>query len=237
MKLSKNVGKIFWGLFFILGAVYIVVSKFCVLPDISIFSIFLTVFFVSWFIKGIIHRNFWEILFPIAFLCIIYDEPLGITDLTPWTVLGAALLGSIGLAMIFKPKKGFQIGVDGKSIVGNGVNSEQCSGEKIHCENSFGSQIKYINSDDFRFAHLENNFGSLNVYFDNAVIQGGVAVVTIENNFGETVLYIPREWRVQNNLTRSFGSISETGRSEGSSESTICLQGDCSFGSIEIHYV
>ena len=236
MKLNKNVGKIFWGLFFILAAVYIVASKFCTLPDISILSIFLTIFFVSIFIKGIVHRNFWEILFPIAFLCIIFDEPLGITDLTPWTVLGAALLGSIGLSMIFKPKKGFKVSVN-KDSYGTGVSSEQCSGEQIRCENNFGSQIKYINSDDFRFAHLENNFGSLNVYFDNAVIQGGIATVMVENNFGETVLYIPREWRVQNNLTRSFGSVSETGRNEGTSESTICLQGDCSFGSIEIHYV
>ena len=234
MRLNKNGGKIFWGLFFILAAVYIVVSKFWILPEISVFSVLLTVFFIWLFIKGIMHRNFWEILFPIAFICIIYDEPLGITDLTPWTVLGAALLGSIGLSMIFKPKKGFQVNVDGSGI---GVSSEQCNGEMIHCENNFGSQIKYINSDDFRSAHLENNFGTLNVYFDNAVIQGGIATVFVENNFGETVLYIPGEWKVQNNITRSFGSVSETGRNEGTSESTVCLQGDCSFGSIEIHYV
>ena len=234
MRLNKNGGKIFWGLFFILAAVYIVVSKFWILPEISVFSVLLTVFFIWLFIKGIMHRNFWEILFPIAFICIIYDEPLGITDLTPWTVLGAALLGSIGLSMIFKPKKGFLVNGDGSAI---GVSSEQCTGEMIHCENNFGSQIKYINSDDFRSAHLENNFGTLNVYFDNAVIQGGIATVFVENNFGETVLYIPREWKVQNNITRSFGSVSETGRNEGTSESTVCLQGDCSFGSIEIHYV
>ncbi len=237
MRLNKNGGKIFWGLFFILAAVYIVVGKFWMLPDISVFSVLLTVFFVWLFIKGIMHRNFWEILFPIAFICIIYDEPLGITDLTPWTVLGAALLGSIGLSMIFKPKKNYKFNVNGNVVGGSGVSSEQCSGEMIHCENNFGSQIKYINSDNFRSAHLENNFGTLNVYFDNAVIQGGFATVTVENNFGETVLYIPREWKVQNNITRSFGSISETGRNEGTSENTLCLQGDCSFGSIEIHFV
>ena len=47
-----------------------------------------------------------EILFSIAFICIIYDDWLGITALTPWTVLGAALLGSIGLSLIFKKKSG-----------------------------------------------------------------------------------------------------------------------------------
>lgn len=54
--------------------------------------------------NGIRNVNFWEILFSIAFICIIYDDWLGITALTPWTVLGAALLGSIGLSLIFKKR-------------------------------------------------------------------------------------------------------------------------------------
>ena len=51
------------------------------------------IFYLALF-KGIRNVNFWEILFSIAFICIIYDDQLGITALTPWTVLGAALLGS-----------------------------------------------------------------------------------------------------------------------------------------------
>ena len=78
MRLSKNSGKIFWGLLFILAAAYLVACKFWSLPSISIFTILLTVFLVTIIIKGIKHVNFWEILFPIAFLCILYDEPLGI---------------------------------------------------------------------------------------------------------------------------------------------------------------
>ena len=106
MKLRKNSGKILWGLFFILAAVYVVVSKLWIMPEISVFSVLLTVFFIWLFLNGIRNVNFWEILFSIAFICIIYDDWLGITALTPWTVLGAALLGSIGLSLIFKKKSG-----------------------------------------------------------------------------------------------------------------------------------
>ena len=106
MKLRKNSGKILWGLFFILAAVYVVVSKLWIMPEVSVFSILLTVFFIWLFLNGIRNVNFWEILFSIAFICIIYDDQLGITALTPWTVLGAALLGSIGLSLIFKKKSG-----------------------------------------------------------------------------------------------------------------------------------
>ena len=68
--------KVFWGIFFILAAVYVIISKFGILPDIGVFSIILTVFFLWLFVEGIRNVNFWEILFSIAFICIIYDERL-----------------------------------------------------------------------------------------------------------------------------------------------------------------
>lgn len=237
MRLSKNSGKIFWGLLFILAAAYMIVSKFWILPEISIFTILLTVFLVSIIVKGIKKVNFWEILFPIAFLCILYDDLLGITDLTPWTVLGAALLGSIGLSMIVKPKKEFHFEFEYDSDKNKGISSEQGTGESIHFENNFGESIKYINSDNFMRGHFENNFGSMSVYFDNAIIQTGNATAIVECNFGEIQLFIPREWRVLNNLERSFGNIEERGRCEGTSNSTLVLSGDANFGAIVIHYI
>lgn len=238
MRLRKNNGKIFWGLLFILAAAYMIISKFWIMPDISIFSVLLAVFLVSLMIKGIRRVNFWQILFPIAFLCILFDEPLGITDLTPWTVLGAALLGSIGLSMIFKPNKvpRIEFEYDSNSRSG-GVSSEQGTGENIHFENNFGESIKYINSDNFMKGHFENNFGAMSVYFDNAIIQTGNAVVTAQCNFGKMELFIPKEWRVMNNLEHSFGSVEEHGRCEGTSTSTLVLNGDASFGCIVIHYI
>lgn len=238
MRISRNGGKIFWGLLFVLAAVYMVVSKFWMLPEISIFTIVLTVFLVSVLIKGVRHVNFWEILFPLAFLCILYDDMLGITDLTPWTVLGAALLGSIGLSMIFRPNHNVHIEMfhDNEDANGN-ITSEQYTGEKIHFENNFGSSIKYINSDNFISGNFENNFGSMSIYFDNAVIQIPAATIYVDNNFGETKLFIPKEWRVDNRLNHSFGNVQIKGVCEGSSANMLIITGDANFGEIEIHYI
>lgn len=235
MRLRKNSGKIFWGLFFILAAVYVVVSKLWIVPEIGVFSILMTVFFIWLFITGIRNVNFWEILFSIAFLCIIYDEPLHIEMLTPWTVLGAALLGSIGLSMMFKKKSRteFTVSYEGKS----GKQGEQCSGEEIYMENSFGSVIKYINSDNFCRAKADNSFGSLTVYFDNAVIQSQEAKVHIDNSFGETNLYIPKEWKTDNEISQSFGNVNTYGKMEGTSCSVLRLYGETSFGTINIYYI
>lgn len=236
MKFRKNGAKIAWGVFFILAAVYLIVSRVVELPQIGVVKVILTLFLAWLFIHGLWNVNFWEILFPIAFLCILFEKELGITQLTPGPVLGAALLGSIGLSMVFKKKKknswSYSSGASMSASAG-----EQCSGEHIRIENNFGSSIKYVNSDNFCNAELENSFGAMTVYFDNAIIQGGMAYINISNSFGETVLYIPKEWNTVNYLDHSFGAINEVGKSVGSSAATLNLRGDTSFGHIEIHYI
>ena len=232
MKKGKN---LFWGLFFILIAVYVVVSKLGVLPDVGVFKIFLTVAMIGLMIEGIRYLNFYEILFPAAVIGILYDEALGITELTPWTLLAAALFGSIGLSMIFRSRKRSWNKPETGAYFSD--TSEQCSGNQIRIENNFGSAIRYINSDNFKSARVENNFGTLTVYFDNAIIQDGMASVEADNSFGEMKLYIPKEWRVEMNLERSFGSVRESGSWIGSSNQTLVINGECSFGSATIYYV
>lgn len=231
--------KVFWGIFFILAAIYVIVSKFGILPDIGVFSIMITVFLIWMFIEGVRHVNFFEMLFSVAFICIVYDDQLGITALTPWTVLGAALFGSIGLSMIFggvkKKNYGASMHAGGQGNMGS--DSEHCTGEQIRCENNFGSAIRYINSDNFKNAQVENNFGTITVYFDNAIVQSGSAFVNVENNFGETNLYVPKEWKVQNNLERSFGAINEIGNSVGTSNTMFFINGSANFGAINVHYI
>lgn len=237
MKMSENIGKILWGLLFLVGAVYLIASRVWKLPTVSVFSVILTVFLVWLFIEGLRHLNFWEILFPIAFFCIIYAKPLGITAFTPWPVLGAALLGSIGLSMIFKPKK-HRTWSEGH-MYGNmaGSNSEQCNGENLNFDNTFGESIKYINTDNLCTVSVDNSFGSTSVYFDNAIIQGESASVYIDNSFGEISLYVPRAWNVDVNVEKAFGSVNMSGRMEGTSTHRLLVSGETNFGTLTIVFI
>lgn len=183
--MKKNGEKIFWGVFFILGAVFLLVSKMGYLQGISVLTLFLAVLFAACLIKSIIHVKFAGILFSLAFLAILFDEPLGIEAITPWPVLGAALLGSIGLNLLFKGKwnckwnsgefpRHSKDTVDVESeVIGEDANY-------MKYETTFGDSIKYVNSDDFKRLNLECTFGGMKVYFDNAIIQGGSAVVELK---------------------------------------------------------
>lgn len=231
---------IFWGIILILAAAGIIIGKLDLAPDMGIFPILATVFLLWVFIEGILNIDFSEILFSLAFLYIIYDKPLGIEALSPWTVLVAALFGSMGLNLLFgrwrkeRKKKRWHEKKAGWKL---NENSEQCSDADVYCKNDFGAGIRYINSDNLCHAYLENNFGSLTVYFDNAIIQEKTACVEINNNFGETTIYVPRGWDIQDELESVFGNIRRHGAPSGNGSTTLYLRGKTSFGQINVHCV
>ena len=97
--------RVFWGLFLVIAGIVLVVSKLGYFAGVNLFSLVATVFLVAIIIKSVFKMNFAGILFPLAFIVILFDDQLGITAITPWTVLIAATLGSIGLSIIFPKKK------------------------------------------------------------------------------------------------------------------------------------
>ncbi len=239
MKLGKN---IFWGIFFIAAAAFVVVGSLGLLGNISGWTLAFSMVLVAWFIRSIIKVSFGGMLFSLAFGAILFDEFLGIEAITPWPVLGAALLGTIGLNMIFKKKSHWdntvKIHCNGKEYHGTNMVDEQTGDdETFKCEVVFGSSVKYVNSMSLRRANIENTFGSLMVYFDNAGLCDGKATVVIENTFGKTTLYVPREWSTVVNVDKTFGSISEVGRSTGESGNTLYIEGESTFGQLEIQYI
>lgn len=229
--------RIFWGVFFILGAVFILAAGMGLIQGIGVWSLIGTVFFVAILIKSLIKIRFFGIFFSLAFLGIIYAQPLGISGIVPWPVLGAALLISIGCSMIFPKKNRCAFHVEhGSSQHFDNIINEPDS-DTVNYSISFGSSIKYINTDDFKSANLECSFGALKIYFDNAIMQGPEAYVYVENSFGGVELYIPKSWKVVSQIDNSFGGVDEKGRSMPEGLHTLYLKGENSFGGITIVYI
>lgn len=231
---NKN---IFWGIIFILAAAFVLLSNFGFFEGIHVTKLLITLLLVYFIVINIPNRDFFGILIPIAFICILYDEQLHLTAITPFPILAAAVFGSIGLSFIFPKKPRIQSWSE--SDFGNSSTADRLNDSDVNCCISFAGTTKYIDTPDFHRAYLKCSFGSLKVYFDHAQIAGDSAEIYVENAFGETVLYLPKEWNVTVSATTSFGDIEEIHKMAVPSNAVprVIVRGNISFGDCKIYYI
>lgn len=221
---------VFWGLIFILAAALVLLNNFGFFQILHVGNILLTIILVYCAYDSLRRLEFFGVLFPIAILCIIYAKPLHITAITPWPVLAAALFGSIGLSFLF-PKHPHP------KYKGEFETADHLNESDVSCTVTFAGTTKYIDTPDFRRAYLKCSFGSLKAFFDHAQITGDTAEIYIDNSFGETELYFPKEWNVKIEATASFGDIEEIHRITQSGSPVVILRGHVSFGDCKIYYI
>lgn len=239
MKRGKN---IFWGVLFLAGAAALLVGKMGLLGGIGFWSVLFSVGLAGVFVEGLIRRSWGRMLFALAFLAIVNGDVLGIEKLVPWTVLGVAALGTIGLNMLFPLKRRY--GHQGNMVWTKGV-GEDCydvvigedGGERVNCEISFGSSAKYISSSSLKEVRLESSFGTLEVHLDHVVLKEQQARVLMEVSFGSIELYVPAEWHVVFDVSSAFGGVKEYGHDNPNGENVLFVNGEVSFGELDIHYV
>lgn len=232
----------FWGLFFIIAAILVIVNQLGYLTGFNIFTLVASIFLIAIMLQSATHLNFAGILFPFAILGILFAEPLGIQNLVPWPILIAALFGTIGLSIIFS-----------KSIKKMHSNFEHtchssCNKEHfeqiidtpdestVSCKVTFGSAIKYVNAQDFQKGFFECSFGAIKIYFDHANIVQQEAEIYLDVSFGGVELYIPKNWKIVDNLNTSLAGIDYEGR-PGSTDKIITLNGKISFSGVTVIYV
>lgn len=233
MKKNNN---IFWGVVLLLAGVYIIIHRLGFLPDVNIVRLAVAVVCAVVFVRSLIRIEFGGTLFSLAILAILFSRELNLSAITPWPVLVAALLGSIGLDMIFGSRTGrFRRGKRDAVLDGT---AEFISGDEIVVRCLFNGTKKSISSDDFTKAKLFCKFGGLEVSFDDAVIQKGTASVELDVNFGGVELYVPQSWQVANHIDCMFGSVDEHRRSRDAGEGpTLVLDGNVRFGGVDIYRI
>ncbi len=225
-------GKVFWGILFLLGAAAFLVSRLGLFEGISFWSILFSIGLAAVLINSLFKGSWGGILFSLAFLVIVNDELLGLEAITPWPVLGAAALGTIGLNLLFPKfhrKKSFKLIAGGEHRTGDTV-----SGDKVYYENTFGSAVKYVVG-EISQVKLDNSFGSMEVFFSDAVLKEHAANINVDSAFGTVSLYVPRDWKVvSNNIETAFGGVDNSHVSNSEGADTLYVSGEISFGALEI---
>lgn len=237
---SKNV---LWGALFLIGAVALLVNKLgflnILLGGMSFFQIVITVFLVGALVKGMANHSFGQILFSVALIIIVNDKVLHMEAFTPWTVLGAALLGTIGLHLMFpgvRSKRGRLMIVDGKEMTMVPISEGRRNGSSLYYRTCFGQSVKYASGVVGR-VKLENAFGAMQVYFTDTQLEKGMAEVILENAFGGTTLYVPANWRVIIDVTNVCSVVNEQGKCNPEDSQVLYVKGDIAFGRLQIRYI
>lgn len=248
----SSVKKVVWGVILVLAAVFLLVSQMGLIPEFNLgfWTIVWTLVSAAILIDGIIKFRFSGIFFGLAFLAIIYAEPLGITAITPWPVLGAALLLSIGCHMLFPKRKhekimninyindeGEKIEIDREKGIEEEEHHEGIDGEYLEFTQVFKSGTKYISSNNLKSVSGECVFGNLDIYFTNAQLAGGSASVDFDNVFSNINLYVPSNWTVVENTENVFASVNYKGHNVPDGQNRLNVIGDNVFGSIKVIYM
>lgn len=229
---------IVWGLLLIVSALFIVLSVMGYIDNVGPVKTIFTILFAGIAITSLIDLNFFGVFFPMAFVGMIYDSRLGIEKLTPWPILGIALLLTIGFSLIFKKKehffhKNYSEGRDEYLI-----DMDDENGEVINCKAEFNESVKYIHSKNLKKINVKSTFGGVKLYLDGSEIPSKSAGLDLDVSFGGVELYIPKDWDVKIHGAASFGSIVEKNHASINDISPVLhLTGSVKFGGVEITYV
>lgn len=229
--------KVFIGILLILGAISLVFGQFWSFINGTL-AIGITIYLLWKVFKSIMKINFGGILFPIAILCYMYKNILGIEEIGLWTMLIAAALATGGLSIIFGKFKFKRIG---KAAISFGNDEERVHMGEKNIEVNFSSATKYVTSNDFEHLVAECNFGNVKIYLDNSSLSASGGVINLDINFSGAEIYVPRDWHVVNNIDVSFGGVDFKGIIEKDKitdkQNTLVLNGEANFAGVNVIYI
>ncbi|WP_338209104.1 LiaF transmembrane domain-containing protein [Lactiplantibacillus paraxiangfangensis] len=230
----------FWATFLIVSAVVLVTSQLGLLTvHIGFWGILFTIVLVAALISSLRYLNMAGAVFALAFLAILYARPLGITQLVPWTILGAALLLSIGLSLIIRPRyfkpKNWEYSMDWKKHHHRDSRGT-ISNANVKIDLSFGNSIRYVHTDQFKTANINVSMAGAKIYFDDVELAGPTAVINLDLSLGSIELYVPSTWQLQMNVTNSMGHIETVGQPTNVGP-VVYVDGNLSLGELKIVYI
>lgn len=241
MKINKRKSGIMWAISFIVLALVILAAGFGLFqtPTKQLVMIIILGLLA---LANLIKLNWFPFFGLLAVIAHINKEQLGLESALP--VYIAALLLALGFQKITsiiryrKAKINIETGFKNASFSYDNKSQDGQSsihGNHIKIENNFSEKTQYIQSELLQSAFIENNFGSLRVYFDKAQFDPSGVSIEINNNFGKTTLYMPGNIYLDNQLDVSFGHASKSGSQLGNpADPHVIVTGEASFGSIDI---
>lgn len=232
----------FWGIFFLAAGFFVVASQVGGFVQLGFWSIVATVLLLAAFIGSLMNVSFFGMFVSAALLYAIYQKPFDWPFVSVWLLLLAAVFLSTGLSFIFRGRfhrRCAKRKYCGKNWGGHSSTEEYVDDDHVSISESFSEVSKYLHAECLRQANISSSFGELNVYFDGVRLSPDGAEIYVDVSFGTLVIYLPKEWRVIDQVHTSVGAVNNNMRSNviAGNAPVLTFKGRVSFGSLEIRYV
>lgn len=246
--MRNKVSRIFWGVFFIAAATFVVLNQMEIWTyKLGFWAIIGTIVFALSLIDGIVNRRITEGVFSVAFLLMIYAQPLHITRLVPWTILLAAILISIGLGVIFRNRfhtivyankkiKDFR---EKREDFSNNLFTETVTndqGDHVVINQTLSDVSRYIHSKELETIDVTSKFGDVNIYLDDAESKNGIVNMNLYIMMSDLDIFVPLSWQVVNYVNPGIGDLRIEGTSNGGGPQLV-INGRARFSDIKIKYI
>ncbi len=148
-------------------------------------------------------------------------------------LFGAGLL----IDALKKPRKPqFHVTRNGKDVRKNRC---ECSNEDgfFHCNLTFGERDYPVNVPQLTGGDASVSFGELTVDLSGCQSVTENCYIQANCSFGELRLKVPRRFRVEPQTDTAFAAVNVVGHPDSEPEGILYLDGNVSFGEIEIRYI
>ena len=247
----------FWGIFFLLAAAAVIAIQIETVGQIGIWSLLAGVLLIALLVHSLIDLNFFGVFVPLAFLYMIFWQPLGFVFISPWMLVLAAVLTSIGFSIIFHPKRrnhkecwhwvhdshdshdchDIPDGQDNQNK-SEWQNTETIDDNHPYAKAQFSSSSKYLHADALESGKFTVSFGELEIFFDQVQLSPDGAVVNLDCSFASMKLHIPKHWQIIDKLNVSLADVNSGRRANAPAPDApkLTLTGNVQFGGVEIQY-
>ena len=250
-----------WGLLLLLAAVGLVANQLGWLGRFSFWTVVAAFLAAVFLINCITHKTLSTLPFVIAMVYLVLRNLELLPYVATWAVLLAAALVSVGIGLLCPqrvPKGRVVIGSffggsdddhddwedwDDEDI---GERRKKAQANMGDIDNNpaisvaFGGTSRYIHADQLETAHLSCSFGGIDIFFDHAELSPNGATVHIDCKFGGIDMYVPRHWRINEQLNCTMGAadVNNSRLATHTPDSPqLTITGNVLFGGVDIWYV
>ena len=155
-----------------------------------------------------------------------------------WSIIWPSLLVLLGLSILYEaliPHKNKWCGVNFSKDKNKRSDYGETDGT-IHYDCAFSDENRRFAAEEFAGGDVDLSFGKSELDLTNVRRVAPNAILDVDVSFATFDLVVPRTIRVYVKSDKSFGSIQMNGSPNSDATQSLVLDGDVSFGAININY-